>query len=150
MFLHFQDDSLLRKTVILQNQWATDAVFRVLDDEAVKRAKGHFTQADCRRLWAEPHYVDMDQEMLGLMEKFELCYRLADRHEPTWLAPRLLPPSKPAAFSNWASPSDLVVRVLASGLGEPADGAAASFYQAVRDVVGAWGILRAGGHAGFS
>ncbi len=28
VFLHFQDDPLLRKTVILQNQWATDAVFR--------------------------------------------------------------------------------------------------------------------------
>jgi Leucine-rich repeat (LRR) protein len=33
VFLHFQDDPLLARTVILQNQWATEAVFRILDDE---------------------------------------------------------------------------------------------------------------------
>lgn len=110
VFLHFQDDPLLRKTVILQNQWATDAVFRMLDDEVVKQAKGHFTLKDCRRVWAAPQYEDMDQEMLGLMEKFELCYRLTDSTEPAWLAPRLLPPSKPVELGSWASPSDLVVR----------------------------------------
>jgi hypothetical protein len=27
VFLHFQDDPLLARTVILQNAWATDAVF---------------------------------------------------------------------------------------------------------------------------
>src|SRR5262249_49800630 len=27
VFLHFQDDPLLRRTVILHNEWATDAVF---------------------------------------------------------------------------------------------------------------------------
>ena len=36
VFLHFQDDPLLARTVILQNQWATEAVFRILDDETVK------------------------------------------------------------------------------------------------------------------
>ena len=28
VFLHFQDDPLLARTVILQNQWATEAVYR--------------------------------------------------------------------------------------------------------------------------
>ena len=42
VFLHFQDDPLLARTVILQNEWATEAVFRVLDDEAVKKESGPF------------------------------------------------------------------------------------------------------------
>ncbi len=40
VFLHFQDDPLLARSVILQNEWATVAVFRILDDEGVKKRAG--------------------------------------------------------------------------------------------------------------
>ncbi len=110
VFLHFQDEDSLRKTVILQNDWATDAVFRILDDETIKSQRGLFTAADCRRLWAEDKYADMHAELRGLMEKFELCYRLAAPHAEQWLAPQLLSPSKPPELAPWAQPDDLVVR----------------------------------------
>ena len=110
VFLHFQKDDRLRKTVILQNGWATDAVFRILDDETIKSQRGLFTASDCRRLWAEDKYADMHAELRGLMEKFELCYRLAAPHVEQWLAPRLLSPSKPPELAQWARPDDLVVR----------------------------------------
>jgi internalin A len=110
VFLHFQDDLHLRKTVVLQNQWATDAVFHVLDDEAIKKASGRFTLADCERAWAEPRYADMFTELIGLMKKFELCYQLPDSIPECWLAPQLLMPSKPEPLTHWAKPSDLVVR----------------------------------------
>src|SRR5271157_2293461 len=58
VFLHFQDDPLLARTVILQNEWATEAVFRVLDDETVKKSLGRFTHDDCGRLWRDPAYSD--------------------------------------------------------------------------------------------
>ena len=44
VFLHFQDEPLLSRTVILQNTWATEAVFKMLDDETVKRKSGPFRQ----------------------------------------------------------------------------------------------------------
>ncbi|MCY2990303.1 MAG: ADP-ribosylation factor-like protein, partial [Planctomycetota bacterium] len=110
VFLHFQEEDSLRKTVILQNRWATDAVFRILDDEAIKSQLGLFTDADCRRLWAEDKYADMHAELRGLMEKFELCYRLAASPAEQWLAPQLLSPSKPPELAQWAKPDDLVVR----------------------------------------
>ena len=43
VFLHFQDDALLTRIVILQNNWATEAVFKMLDDETVKGKLGRFT-----------------------------------------------------------------------------------------------------------
>ncbi len=110
VFLHFQKDDRLSKTVILQNGWATDAVFRILDDESIKSHGGLFTVDDCRRLWAEAKYADMHAELRGLMEKFELCYRLAAPQADQWLAPRLLSPSKPLELTKWARPDDLVVR----------------------------------------
>lgn len=110
VFLHFQDDKLLARTVILQNQWATAAVFKMLDDETVKAQLGRFNADDCARLWQNSDYRDMHPELLALMQKFELCYALPDTCPETWLAPQLLPPSKPDELNDWAKPGDLVLR----------------------------------------
>jgi internalin A len=110
VFLHFQDDPLLARTVILQNQWATEAVFRILDDETVKAQLGRFNSTDCERLWRDSVYADMHPELLALMQRFELCYELQDSKPPTWLAPQLLPPAKPQELADWGKPADLVLR----------------------------------------
>jgi internalin A len=110
VFLHFQDDPLLARTVILQNRWATEAVFRMLDDETVKAKFGRFNRADCERLWRHSEYAEMHPELLALMQRFELCYELRDCRPPEWLAPQLLPPAKPKELGGWGKPEDLVVR----------------------------------------
>jgi hypothetical protein len=99
VFLHFQDDPLLWRTVILQNQWATEAVFRILDDEAVKKRLGRFSREDCRRLWKDSAYARMHLELLALMQKFELCYELPYSEPKTWLAPQLLPAERPSSLA---------------------------------------------------
>jgi internalin A len=110
VFLHFQDDKLLAGIVILQNQWATEAVFRVLDDEIVKSHRGRFSEADCERLWQDSAYADMHVQLLALMKRFELCYEIRDNTPQTWLAPQLLPPAKPAPLADWGRPEDLILR----------------------------------------
>jgi internalin A len=110
VFLHFQDEPLLARTVILQNTWATEAVFKMLDDEIVKGKRGHFDSADCQRVWRESTYADMHPELLALMQKFELCYRLPDTNADNWLAPQLLPPSKPTELADWRQVDDLTLR----------------------------------------
>ncbi|MCW5981554.1 MAG: hypothetical protein KIT09_25945 [Bryobacteraceae bacterium] len=110
VFLHFQDHPLLARTVILQNPWATEAVFRILDDEIVKGKFGRFDAADCERLWRESAYAEMHPELLALMQRFELCYELRDSNPRTWLAPQLLPPAKPKELSGWGQPEDLALR----------------------------------------
>ncbi len=110
VFLHFQDDPLLARTVILQNHWATEAVFRILNDEPVKAHLGRFNHVDCDRLWHDSVYVDMHPELLALMQRFEFCYELKDSTTPTWLAPQLLPPAKSQGLVGWGKPEDLVLR----------------------------------------
>ncbi len=110
VFLHFQDDPLLCRTVILQNTWATEAVFKVLDNESVKAKRGRFTKADYQELWQRADYVDMQPELLALMKKFELCYELADAQPTAWLATQLLPAARPDAMQNWVHTDDLVLR----------------------------------------
>jgi hypothetical protein len=94
MFLHFKEDPLLTPTIILQNAWATDAVFRILDDETVKAQLGRFNSSDCQRIWRDSMYADMHLALLALMQRFELCYLLPDSNPQTWLTPQLLPPAK--------------------------------------------------------
>ncbi|WP_133512972.1 COR domain-containing protein [Candidatus Thiosymbion oneisti] len=114
VFLHFQHPPELRRTLFLQNQWVTEAVFRILDDERVKAQRGRFTLADCDRLWSDQlgsdrGYADKDVELRALMVRFELCYRLPDTAQETWLVPQHLSPSMPPALSDWARPGDLVL-----------------------------------------
>ncbi|MFT4554785.1 MAG: internalin A [Porticoccaceae bacterium] len=109
MCLHFQQSRELRRTVFLQNQWVTDAVFRILDDEVVKAERGRFTLQDCDRLWTDDRYENMELELRALMVQFELCYQLPDTGEETWLAPQLFSPSKPVVLNDWAAPGDLVL-----------------------------------------
>ncbi|MEZ5045272.1 MAG: COR domain-containing protein [Saprospiraceae bacterium] len=99
VFLHFQDDGLLRKTVILQNDWATQAAYRVLDNEEIKDAKGRFGRRHINALWGDSAYEDMHSELLQLMKNFELCYALQGLGEETYLVPQLLPLSQPKALS---------------------------------------------------
>lgn len=91
--LHFQDDDQLSKTVILNPTWGTDAVYRVLDDEATATRWGEFGPDDLARLWHEDRYADMWFDLLRLMQRFRLCYQIPDTE--TYLAPQLLSPEPP-------------------------------------------------------
>jgi internalin A len=104
--LHFQDDPLLKNTVILKPSWGTDAVYRVLDDPQVIANRGQFTQQDLMRIWSEPKYAGMQDELLHLMMKFQLCYSLEAKR--SYIAPQLLSFDQPAYA--WNESDQLVVR----------------------------------------
>lgn len=52
----------------------------------------------------------MHPELLALMQLFELCYELREANRRTWLAPPLLPPSRPRGLAACGLPDDLVLR----------------------------------------
>ncbi|MFK8005506.1 MAG: COR domain-containing protein [Saprospiraceae bacterium] len=111
VFLHFQEDDLLRKIVVLQNEWATDAVYKVLDCESVKQAKGRFSREDLKTIWGDDDcrekYKNMHGELLALMRNFELCYEL-ESEKNTFLAPQLFPEEQPDY--NWDEKDSLILR----------------------------------------
>ncbi|MEL7120326.1 MAG: COR domain-containing protein, partial [Bacteroidota bacterium] len=107
VFLHFQEDGTLYQTIILQNEWATNAVYKVLDDEIVKSNKGRFSKKESKRIWNESKYKRKFNELLALMLRFELCYQLPEPN--TYLVPELLPASQPKGF-EWDESNNLEVR----------------------------------------
>ncbi len=107
-FLHFDDSMVLRDLVILQNTWATQAVYAILDDEQIKQRSGFFSGADLDRIWSREEYRSHHHHLLALMEKFELCYPLLDPVKPGWLAPQLLPIAR--SDSDWQALHEIVLR----------------------------------------
>ncbi|MEM9849746.1 MAG: COR domain-containing protein, partial [Bacteroidota bacterium] len=107
-FLHFQEDRILRDLFILKNAWATDAVYKVLDNENVKSRFGRFTFEDLDEIWKARIYRNKHLQLLALMQKFELCYELSDQKERTWLAPQLLQVQAPDY--DWDDSNNLVLR----------------------------------------
>jgi GTPase SAR1 family protein len=104
--LHFQDDPVLKQSVILKPRWGTDAVYRVLDDPVVREHRGRFGLEDLARIWAENQYAAMRHELLRLMMRFQLCYELPAGE--AYIAPQLLSPSQPSY--SWDEIGNLVVR----------------------------------------
>jgi internalin A len=105
--LHFHDDAILKKTVILKPSWGTRAVYAVLDDPTVIAQSGHFTRSDLQRVWDRPEYDRMSDELLRLMMNFRLCYELPDS-SGTYIAPQRLPESQPDY--TWVRRENIIIR----------------------------------------
>uniref|UniRef100_UPI0039C5C61C COR domain-containing protein n=1 Tax=Scytonema sp. PCC 10023 TaxID=1680591 RepID=UPI0039C5C61C len=105
--LHFQDDDLLRKTVILKPTWGTDAVYKVLDNSQVIENLGQFDRNNLAEIWHDNKYTDMRAELLRLMMKFKLCYEIPSRPN-TYIAPQLLSANQPDY--TWDDTNNLILR----------------------------------------
>jgi hypothetical protein len=92
--LHFQKDPLLKQVLILKPKWGTDAVYRVLDNEEIIATYGRFSRRDLARIWYEPAYENMRDELLQLMLNFKLCYKIPGTDD-VYMAPQLLDVNQP-------------------------------------------------------
>jgi hypothetical protein len=104
--LHFQDDPLLKYTMILRPEWATTAVYRVLDTQKVRKDLGRFTRADLKGIWVD-EYAEKRDELLQLMMRFRVCYEIPGRLG-TYIAPHLLSADQPGY--EWDDKQNLHLR----------------------------------------
>lgn len=90
VLLHFQDDIDLKDTVILNHEWLTTGVYKILDDKKVIEQKGRFSNSDIKRIWADEDFKFKIRELISMMKnkKFDLCFELPNGD---YLIPRLLP-----------------------------------------------------------
>ncbi|MEM7555513.1 MAG: COR domain-containing protein [Cyanobacteria bacterium P01_A01_bin.84] len=106
--LHFQDDSTLKHYVILKPEWATNAVYKVLDNEAVIKNLGRFTKEKLADIWQDSEYKDMQDELLQLMMRFKLCYPIPNRLSD-YIAPQLLDNENLPDYT-WDKSNNLILR----------------------------------------
>lgn len=107
VILHFQDHDVLKHTVILKPEWGTDAVYKALDAKIVMENNGKFTNADLRKIWPQEKYQGKHRELLELMMKFQLCYRLPNTQDE-YILPQLL--DFASRDYTWETKENLIVR----------------------------------------
>ena len=105
--LHFQDDPLLNKTVILKPEWGTAAVYKALDSQTVRNKFGKFNKDDLTNIWNEEKYLNMRDELLQLMIRFKLCYKIPGTSQ-TYITPQLLTENQ--SEYDWDENNNLILR----------------------------------------
>ena len=106
VFLHFQDDPLLRKTIFLNSTWATQAVYQILDDPLLNEQDGCFSRENAAKIWSADEFALLRIELLQLMKKFFLTYEIGNSGE--YIVPQRLPPNTPDY--PWEEKDNLIIQ----------------------------------------
>jgi len=106
VFLHFQDDAVLKNIIFLDNDWALNAAYNILDTESIKKKEGQFLQSDVEIIWGKSQYSFIYDELLALMKRFYLIYEVPETKK--FVAPQLLPEDSPNY--KWDTDNNLQLR----------------------------------------
>lgn len=92
--LHFQDDPRLEALGILNPQWVTNGVYKILNSHALFQNKGTLTTSMLDEILNLPEYPHGKRLFIAdMMKKFELCYDIEP--DKSFLVPDLLPKDQP-------------------------------------------------------
>ncbi|PKN92928.1 MAG: GTP-binding protein [Chloroflexi bacterium HGW-Chloroflexi-6] len=92
--LHFQDDPRLEALGILNPQWVTNGVYKILNSHTLFQNKGILTISMLDEILNLPEYPRGKRLFIvDMMKKFELCYDIEP--DKTFLVPDLLPKDEP-------------------------------------------------------
>jgi len=88
--IHFQNDSNLQDFIILNPQWAVEAIYKVMTSKKVEGNSGRFSHEDLNDLW-EGYSKTEQFKLLNLMKKknLEVCYEV-EEEEDQYIIPQLL------------------------------------------------------------
>jgi internalin A len=88
--LHFQDDPRLEALGILNPQWVTNGVYKILNSHELFQNQGMLTLPMLNRILNLPEYPSNKRLFIvDMMKKFELCYDIES--DKSFLVPDLLP-----------------------------------------------------------
>jgi internalin A len=107
VIIHFHEPLALKDMVILDPEWATKAVYKILDFKPVRNRQGILLHNELDQIWDIKKYpINIHPRLLELMNKFELAYELPDKK--SHLVAELLPSTEPEeSIINWNDEDNL-------------------------------------------
>jgi len=97
--LHFQDDPRLEALGILNPQWVTNGVYKILNSHELFQNQGQLTLSMLNNILNLPEYPSNKRLFIvDMMKKFELCYDIEP--DKSFLIPDLLPKDEPFTGNN--------------------------------------------------
>ncbi|MBI3189226.1 MAG: GTP-binding protein [Ignavibacteriales bacterium] len=113
--LHFQDDPRLEALGILNPQWVTNGVYKILNSHTLLQNKGVLTTSMLDEILNLPEYPRGKRLFIvDMMKKFELCYDIEP--DKTFLVPDLLPKDEPKLEFNGIPAFEYAYPVLPSSV----------------------------------
>jgi len=98
VILYFQDNPRLEVFGILNPQWVTTGIYKILNSHALFQNKGLLTASMLDEILNLPEYPpDKRMFIVQMMKKFELCCDIEP--DKTFLVPDLLPKDEPAELN---------------------------------------------------
>ena len=93
--LNFQDDPRLEDTHVLNPEWVTNGVYKILNDRnLIVDDRGVLTIPTLKRILNQPRYPTRKHLfIIGMMRKFELCFDIET--DKQFLLPDILPKEEP-------------------------------------------------------
>jgi len=95
--LNFRDDPRLEDTNILNPEWVTNGVYRILNSKELLQMGGVLEREMLNRILGTPDYPRDKQRMfiMDMMRKFELCFDFDGFPDQRFLIPSLLSKEEP-------------------------------------------------------
>ncbi|MBD1864072.1 GTP-binding protein [Trichocoleus desertorum GB2-A4] len=96
--LNFRDDPRLEDTHVLNPEWVTNGVYKILNDNLlITQYRGMLDHTQLNRILDCSQYPRNKQLFIvDMMRKFELCFPLENNTNDRFLIPDLLPKEEPA------------------------------------------------------
>ncbi|HAN19571.1 MAG: hypothetical protein A2X13_14995 [Bacteroidetes bacterium GWC2_33_15] len=97
VFLHFKEHDILKDLIFVNPDWATEAVYKLIDTKFIQENYGIFSSADLSKVWQEykeEHY----KYFIELMKKFEIIFGIGDNK---YVVPELLSVNSPFSKSSF-------------------------------------------------
>jgi len=92
--IHYKDNEILQDIIILDPEWATDGVYRVLDNDKAKKQKGKLSYEDFKDVWKKSkRHRGKYITLIALMKEFSLCFY--SKIDKVYIVPHLLSAEKP-------------------------------------------------------
>ena len=91
----------LRDTKVLNPEWVTGGVYKILNNQMLMRQDGVLERRQLGEVLADPEKYPRDREqfILDMMRRFELCFAFPDSEGQQFLIPELLRSNEPEL--NW-------------------------------------------------
>jgi small GTP-binding protein len=115
LVMYYQDDPRLEVLGILDPQWVTNGVYKILNSHALFQNRGVLTVSMLDEILNLPEYPRGKRLFIvDMMKKFELCYDIEP--DKTFLVPDLLPKDEPKLNFNGVPAFEYAYPILPSSV----------------------------------
>jgi small subunit ribosomal protein S1 len=102
--LYYPNNQILSRVVILQPNWASNAIYEILNNDFIIHNRGRFNLKDLDKAIASKEWKEMKPELIELMKSFGICFQIGK--SDSFIVPQLLPPH-PSSDYLWKEGDNL-------------------------------------------